>query len=78
MEARTEPVMNASIAETSESIDGKTCRSICDAVGERLQRDLRPDSAGLSPHLERLLNELERRDLSGATPAASARRSWAR
>jgi hypothetical protein len=70
--------MKASTAETSESIDGKTCRSICDAVGDRLQRDLRPDSSGLSPHLQSLLNELERRDASNATSATSARRSWAR
>jgi hypothetical protein len=69
--------MNASTAETSESIDDKTCRSICDAVGERLQRDLRPNPSGLSPHLQSLLNELEKRDASSATLAASARRSWA-
>jgi hypothetical protein len=70
--------MKTSTAETSESIDGKTCRSICHAVGERLQRDLRPDSSGLSPHLQGLLNELKRRDASNATSTASAWRSWTR
>jgi hypothetical protein len=69
--------MNASIADSKETIDGNTCRSICNAVGERLQRDLRPDSSSLSPRLQSLLNELERRDGSSATSAASARRSWA-
>jgi hypothetical protein len=56
--------MKASVADTSERIDGKTCRSICDAVGERLQRDLRPEPAGLSPYLQNLLQELERRDMT--------------
>ena len=48
--------------ETSEQIDGKTSRSICDAVGERLQRDLRPAESKLPSHLERLMDELRRRD----------------
>jgi hypothetical protein len=52
----------AHLAEIREEIDGKTCRSICDAVGERLQRDLRPDSSELSPRLEQLMDELRRRD----------------
>jgi hypothetical protein len=73
--------MNASFADTSEpidgKIDGKTSRSICDAVGERLQRDLRPNSSGLSPRLQSLLDELERRDRSRATPGNSGGRSWA-
>jgi hypothetical protein len=44
-----------------EQIDHKTCVSICDAVGERLQQSLRPD-AELSPRLRELVNELRRRD----------------
>jgi hypothetical protein len=56
--------MNSSVAETCELMDRKTCRSICDAVGERLQRDLRPDSsAPLSPYLQHLMEELRRRDV---------------
>ena len=35
--------MNRLIADIIEPIDGKTSRAICDAVGERLQRDLRPE-----------------------------------
>ena len=46
----------------SEMIDRKTSRSICDAVGERLQQFLRPHHMGPSPHLERLIEELRRRE----------------
>jgi len=57
--------MNSLITDSSEQIDRKTSRSICDAVGERLQQDLRPVSSGLSSHLEHLLDELRRRDNEG-------------
>lgn len=48
-------------ANDSEQIDRRTSRSICDAVGERLQQSLRPEPR-LPTHLEQLLNELERHD----------------
>lgn len=48
-------------ANDSEQIDRRTSRSICDAVGERLQQSLRPDPR-LPTHLERLLNELQKRE----------------
>ena len=51
--------------DNSEQIDRKTCRSICDAVGERLQQNLRPDSSRLSSHLQHLMDELRRRDNEG-------------
>jgi hypothetical protein len=54
--------MNSRINDASEQIDRKTCRSICDAVGERLQQDLRPVSSHLTSHLEHLMDELRRRD----------------
>ncbi len=57
--------MNSRITETSESIDHKTSRSICDAVGERLQQSLRPDSSRLSSHLQHLMDELQKRDGDG-------------
>ena len=57
--------MNSRISNQSEEIDRKTSRSICDAVGERLQQDLRPESLHLSSHLEHLLDELRRRDNEG-------------
>jgi hypothetical protein len=44
-----------------EVLDHKTCRSICDAVGERLQQNLRPETS-LTSHLQHLLDELRRRD----------------
>jgi hypothetical protein len=50
------------VNDDSETIDRKTSRSICDAVGERLQRDLRPDTSHLSSHLEYLMVELRKRD----------------
>jgi len=42
-------------------IDHKTCQSICDAIGERLQQNMRPE-AELSPRLRELMDELRRRD----------------
>jgi hypothetical protein len=57
--------MNRRIADDIEPIDRKTCRSICDAVGERLQQSLRPEASHLSSHLEHLMNELRRRDEDG-------------
>jgi len=44
-----------------DQIDHKTCRSICDAVGERLQQSMRPEP-GLTSHLQVLMDELRRRD----------------
>jgi hypothetical protein len=48
-------------ASDSEQIDRRTSRSICDAVGERLQQSIRPDPR-LPTHLEQLLNELRKRE----------------
>lgn len=42
-------------------LDHKTSRSICDAVGERLQQSLRPETS-LTSHLQHLLEELRRRE----------------
>ena len=53
--------MTGLFADDSEQMDRRTSRSICDAVGERLQQSLRPEPR-LPTHLEQLLNELERRD----------------
>jgi hypothetical protein len=53
--------MDGRITSKSEQIDHKTCVSICDAIGERLQQSLRPD-AELSPRLRELVEELRRRD----------------
>ena len=58
----TELAMNSRSNDDSEAIDRKTSRSICDAVGELLQRDLRPETSRLSSHLEHLMAELRKRD----------------
>ncbi len=60
--------MNSRITDTGEQIDGKTCRSICEAVGERLQQDLRPVSSRLSSHLQHLMDELRKRDSQDRPP----------
>jgi hypothetical protein len=64
-EKEAELAMNSRITDDSEPIDRKTSRSICDAVGERLQQSLRPEPSHLSSHLEHLMNELRRRDEGG-------------
>jgi hypothetical protein len=56
-----ETAMDTRINNDFEQIDHKTCVSICDAIGERLQQSLRPD-ADLSPRLRELIDELSRRD----------------
>jgi hypothetical protein len=53
--------MNSRITDISETLDHRTCRSICDAVGERLQQNFRP-AERLSSHLEHLMDELRKRD----------------
>jgi hypothetical protein len=45
----------------NEEIDHRTARSICDAVGERLQQSMRPETK-LTPRLQQLVNELLRRE----------------
>ena len=44
-----------------ELLDRRTCQSICDAVGERLQQSFRPETE-LSSRLRQLMDELRRRD----------------
>jgi hypothetical protein len=53
--------MDSRINNDFEQIDHKTCVSICDAIGERLQQNLRPE-AEMSPRLRELVDELRRRD----------------
>jgi hypothetical protein len=65
IDTTAEPAMNRLIADSIEPIDGKTSRAICDAVGDRLQRDLSLESFGPSAPLQRLLDELRRLDREG-------------
>jgi hypothetical protein len=53
--------MNSPINRDFEQLDHRTCRSICDAVGERLQQSLRPEPS-LSSQLQHLLDEMRRRE----------------
>jgi hypothetical protein len=46
----------------NEIIDHATSRTICDAVGERLQQSLRPEDLEPSSQLAHLIDELRRRD----------------
>jgi hypothetical protein len=59
-----ELAMNSRITDTGEQIDRKTSRSICDAVGERLQQSLRPEETAVPTYLQRLMDELRKRDAS--------------
>jgi hypothetical protein len=54
--------MPSRINEISQTIDHATSRTICDAVGERLQQSLRPEDLEPSSQLEHLIDELRRRD----------------
>ena len=56
--------MNSLFADDSGQIDRRTCRSICDAVGERLQQTLRPETRPTS-YLEHLIDELRKRNREG-------------
>ena len=53
--------MNGRFNHDPDQIDHRTSRSICDAVAERLRQNIRPE-VDLSPHLQRLVDELRRRD----------------
>jgi hypothetical protein len=59
---QAEPAMSDRINESSEQIDRSTSRSICRAVGERLQQDLRPENSELPSHLRHLMDALQRQD----------------
>jgi hypothetical protein len=62
IETESEHVITMAALEThhSEPIDGKTSRSIRDAVGERLQQFLKPQMMAPSPQLDHLLDQLDR------------------
>jgi hypothetical protein len=63
----SEPAMTGLEAQNKE-IDRKTSRSICDAVGQRLQQNLPPQVMAPAPELDRLIEEMRRREReSGAT-----------
>jgi hypothetical protein len=55
--------MMAAYDHNDETIDHRTSRAICDAIGERLQQSMRPES-NPSDRLQQLLRELRRRELA--------------
>jgi hypothetical protein len=55
----------SSHTDNIEQIDRKTSRSICDAVGERLQQQLRPLQSELPSHLAHLMDELRKQEARG-------------
>jgi hypothetical protein len=63
--------MENRITNSSELIDRKTSRSICDAVGERLQQSLGPDTSRLSSYLQQLMDELRKRDAEDPRTSSS-------
>jgi hypothetical protein len=54
--------MDGQRTDGNEPIDRKTSRSICDAVGERLQQSIRPDRLHLPDRLRHLVDALRRQD----------------
>jgi hypothetical protein len=60
--SKSEYAMTGLEPQHREEIDRKTSRSICDAVGERLQQNLRPQFMGASPQIDRLIEELRRQE----------------
>lgn len=57
--------MNGRCASSIETIDGKTSRSIRDAIGERLRQNLRPEVTNMPDRIRKLIEELKRRDHAG-------------
>lgn len=56
--------MNSTSNHGLQALDRQTSRSICDAIGERLQKSLRPEAAP-SERLQQLLDEFRRRESPG-------------
>ena len=62
------------ISRISDHIDHKTARSICDDVGDRLQRELSLEISPLPPYLERLIDELRKQERPHVDGVESCRR----
>jgi len=60
--------MNSPSPDGTDMIDGKTSRSICNAVGERLQQSVRPDFSRLPERLRHLMDALRRQDTETQQP----------
>ena len=60
--------MKSPSTDGTEMIDGKTSRSICKSVGERLQQNIRPDFSRLPERLRQLMDALRRQDAEARQP----------
>jgi len=60
-QALSEPAMTG-LEPQHEEIDRKTSRSICDAVGDSLRQSLKPHFMAPAPELDRLVEEMRRRE----------------
>jgi hypothetical protein len=69
---KSERAMRDRIDEQQEQIDRATSASICDAIGERLRRNLAPEVSTLPTRLQQLLDEMQRQDHANAAKATVA------
>jgi len=70
--------MAGSESYRSDGIDRKTSRSICDAVGQRLEQSLRPQFMPPSPELDSLVEEFRRRERESGINTAPPSSGWFR
>lgn len=52
-------------SDGDEHLDRTTSAAICNAIGERLRRDLGPDAQSLPSGLQALMDEMQRQDAEG-------------
>ncbi|CAN5287383.1 hypothetical protein BH11PSE4_BH11PSE4_17160 [soil metagenome] len=62
--------MHDRIDERNEQINHATSASICNAIGERLRRNLEPESSVLPTRLQQLLDQMQRQDRANASGTA--------
>jgi hypothetical protein len=58
-------MQNQSTNDGEERLDRTTSAAICNAIGERLRRDMGPDANALPSNLQALLDQMQLQD--GAT-----------
>jgi len=61
--------MQKRITDDKQAIDRVTSASICTAIGDRLRRNLTPESDQLPSRLQTLLDEMQRQDRENAAGA---------
>jgi hypothetical protein len=58
-------MQNQITSDGEEHIDRATSAAICNAIGERLRRDIGPDDDALPTHLQILVDQMQRQDEKG-------------